>query len=87
MSEHFAFEQGAGNPAEIHLHERMVAAAAVDVDCLRHELLTRAVLTHDQHRRICRGNPLHRVEHIPNGRTVADYAGTIESLGIATAAA
>ena len=57
VAEHLALEQRRRDAAEVHFHERAAAAAAVAMDGLGDQLLARAALAGDQHRRVGRRDP------------------------------
>jgi hypothetical protein len=58
VAEEFGFEQGFGQGAAIHRHQRPLRARAQAVDLQGHLLLADPALAQDQHRRLAGGNGL-----------------------------
>ena len=52
VSEHLTLEQGCGDAAKVHLHERLVPPSALFMDELGNKFLARTRLARDEHRGI-----------------------------------
>lgn len=74
MAEHFAFEQGLGDSAQVDFDERRLAALAVLVDRFGDQLLARAAFAGNQYGRRGACDARSRVEHLRQQRRPADDA-------------
>ncbi len=77
MAEQHALQQRLRDGAAVLTHEGAVGALAVDMDRPGHQLLARAALALDHHRKVCLGDPVHQPEQLHHARRLADDVAVV----------
>ena len=76
-AEELDLQQGVRNGGDVNGDQRLVGAAGGAVDRMRQQLLARAGLAEQQHRRVQRRRAARQALDLQAGRTVADEAGKV----------
>ena len=78
MSEHFAFEQGLRDTAQVHFHERFLRSWTVAVYSLGYQLLTRSAFSGNQYGGIGTADALDGFQDIHQCLALSDDMAPVE---------